>query len=143
MAFGLGSQLFGEQPPVHESPGEGTAEVTETDKFSEDEEESDVEALADEMDNLLMESPELSDEWKSAPSYRPVYLSTVPEYIPPPPKIKQKVAVEDNLDDSKKSSDQDWGFEGWEKVANVDGAFERFTKRIESEPEQCVRLVCV
>lgn len=139
MTFSLGTQLFGESVNVQEdsSAENKSDEIAETEVFEED--GGDVNDLADKMDNLVMDSPELSDDWKSTPSYGPVYLSTISEYLPPPPKTKPKVDLDDGLDDPKKSGGQDWSLETWEKVADIDGAFERFTKRIESEPEQCVR----
>ena len=86
----------------------------------------------------LNESP-----WPSAPSYPPFYLSTVSEYLPPPPKprLPQGVKVEDLGDEDKKDKDISWAKETYEDSLEVDHVFERFTKRVGYEGEQCVRLV--
>lgn len=115
------------------------------DKKQEDEPESASES--DDSDDSLLtalaaatitESP-----WRSAPSYPPLYLSTVFEYLPPQPKprLPQGVKVEDLGDDDKKDKDIGWAKETYENSLEVDQVFEKFTKRVAYEGEQCVRSV--
>ncbi|GJJ11202.1 hypothetical protein Clacol_005434 [Clathrus columnatus] len=132
MTIGLGSQLFGERSSTNQPGVEDMLRNSES-ETPDREDESDIDALAGGMEKVILNSPKLPDEWQSAPSYRPIYLSTVSEYLPPPPKPKRNVELDD---DPKKPSDQDWGLEGWEKSIDIDGAFQRFTNRVENEPEQ-------
>jgi hypothetical protein len=39
--------------------------------------------------------------WKDMPSYPPLYMSTVGEYLPPEPKAKANIKVDDGLGDGK------------------------------------------
>lgn len=73
--------------------------------------------------------------WKDMPSYPPLYLSTISEYLPPAPKAKTGINVDDGLGDSKAKG----GSETYENSINVDDAFSRFTKRVECEGGQCIR----
>jgi pre-rRNA-processing protein TSR4 len=81
--------------------------------------------------------------WRVAPSFPPLYLSTTSEYLPPPPKTKipQGAHIEDSADDhSKDGKDVSWAFEPYENSLEVDGVFDRFTKRVSNTGEQCLRL---
>jgi pre-rRNA-processing protein TSR4 len=84
----------------------------------------------------LEESP-----WKTAPAYSPLYLSTASEYLPPQPKSKippgAQVVSEPGADEGGK--DISWAFEPFENSLEVDQVFERFTKRVGYEGEQCIR----
>lgn len=71
------------------------------------------------------------------PSYPPVYMSTVGEYLPPEPKAKANIKVDDGLGDGKTKG----GLEAYENSMNVDEVFSRFTKRVECEGKQCIRWV--
>jgi len=146
MSFGLGTQLFGS---TNEEGGDGgeTSDVPDEPPASETE-ESDSEEEADPEDEQseieVMEAAEASPEWQTYPSYKPVYLSTESEYVPPVPKAKvkaEKYLDEEDVGEGKKEKGGEWGFEGWEKSVDVDGVFEKFTKRVSYEPEQCVRCV--
>lgn len=75
--------------------------------------------------------------WKDMPSYPPLYMSTVSEYLPPEPKAKGNIKVDDGLKDGKTKG----GLEAYENSMNVDEAFSRFTKRVECEGDQCIRRV--
>lgn len=110
------------------------ADNSESDSGSSDE-ESLLTAMAK---ATISESP-----WRSAPSYPPIYLSTVAEYLPPPPKprLPQGVKVEDLEDDDRKEKDVNWAKETYEDSLEVDQVFERFMKRVGHEGEQCVRFV--
>ncbi|KAJ7035698.1 programmed cell death protein 2 [Mycena alexandri] len=98
---------------------------------------SDEELLTALAATTLEESP-----WRSAPSYPPLYLSTCSEYLPAQPKLKLPpgVQVVDSLDDvGKGSKDVSWIAEAYENSLDVDQVFERFTKRVGFEGDQCVR----
>ena len=49
--------------------------------------------------------------------------------------------MEDLGDEDKKDKDISWAKETYEDSLEVDHVFERFTKRVGYEGEQCVRLV--
>jgi pre-rRNA-processing protein TSR4 len=75
-------------------------------------------------------------KWSDAPSYPPLYLSTVSEYIParPAPTPSEAVKTEVTADGSA-----DVWNEVYENSMNLDQVFERFSKRVQYEGEQCVR----
>ncbi|KIJ55452.1 hypothetical protein M422DRAFT_152016 [Sphaerobolus stellatus SS14] len=137
MAFGIGSQLFGAtEEPDNESD---VPEPPPSDTEAEDEEDEEDES-SDETKESIMEGAEASPEWKTHPAYKPVYLSTESEYIPPAPKTKARPEkLLDSEVDVGDKKEQDWGMEGWEQSEDLDSTFDRFTKRVSSEPEQCVR----
>jgi pre-rRNA-processing protein TSR4 len=138
--FGLGAQIFGDNtsPPApaeeefadHEYPSDAESDSSTLS------EKSLLTALAS---ATITESP-----WKSAPSYPPLYLSTASEYLPPQskPKLPPGAQVTDPLDeDGKGGKDISWASEAYEDSLEMDHVFERFTKRIGFEGEQCVRCV--
>ncbi|KAF8074746.1 programmed cell death protein 2 [Lyophyllum atratum] len=143
--FGIGAQVFGDIPsPPPDVPG--NSQVTETED-SEDEEtgDRDDEGSASSEDELLIAMASVTvaeSPWKAAPSYPPLYLSTISEYLPPQPKSKQAAGaqVTDPLDDDSKSGkDISWASEAYGDSLEMDHVFERFTKRVGYEGEQCVR----
>jgi pre-rRNA-processing protein TSR4 len=75
--------------------------------------------------------------WKDMPGYHPLYMSTIGEYLPPEPKAKANIKVDDGLGDCKTKG----GLEAYENSLNVDEVFSRFIKRVECEGEQCIRWV--
>lgn len=85
-----------------------------------------------------------TSDWAKAPSYPALYMSTTSEYLPPAPKSNIPVA-EEVLEgvDEKKSKDTSWTLEGYENSLDVDHAFERFSKRVGYEAEQCIRYATV
>ncbi|KAJ7695124.1 programmed cell death protein 2 [Mycena rosella] len=131
--FGLGAQIFGDAAPAASSP---VQEEDETSDVESDNTSSDEELLTALAVTTLEESP-----WKSAPSYPPLYLSTCSEYLPAQPKVKLPpgVQVVDPLDDPKGAKDVSWIAEAYENSLDVDQVFERFTKRVGYEGDQCVR----
>ncbi|KAI0349665.1 hypothetical protein OH77DRAFT_1431882 [Trametes cingulata] len=139
--FGLGSQIFGGAAP----PEPTQTESAERGGSSDDERsESDMED--DDDDDALvagMQSASIEDSpWKSAPAYPPFYLSTVSEYLPPPPKVKVPAGATVDPDDDNAPKSRDgggWDLEGYENSIDVDHAFERFSKRVSYEGEQCLR----
>ncbi|KAF9460501.1 programmed cell death protein 2 [Collybia nuda] len=137
--LGLGAQIFGDSmsyPPQakefadrdHEDPSDAESEASSSS------EKSLLTALAS---VTIAESP-----WKSAPSYLPLYLSTTSEYLPPQskPKLPPGTHVADPLDENGKGGkDISWVSEAYEDSLEMDHVFERFTKRVGFEGEQCVR----
>lgn len=140
--FDLGSQVFGKAsltPPL-----EDTEEVAQDHASSPSDDESDStdDVGADLADSMAAASLENSP-WAAAPAYSPLYLSTVSEYLPPAPKVKVPSSADFDVDDDgRKAKDSGWAMEGYENSIEVDHAFERFTKRVGYEGEQCLRSVC-
>jgi pre-rRNA-processing protein TSR4 len=115
--LGLGSQIFGNPPESkNELPRDSLANAVAS--------------------IYLNESP-----WLKVPAYPPVYLSTISEYIPPPPKSGLPAGVRMHDPESgTNSKDLDWvGSEVYEISLEVDRVFERFTRRVANEGLQCVR----
>lgn len=150
---GLGSQIFGQaesssldaaedaNDDVKEAgaqPGKSVAPEDEDEGRDEDEDEDEDVLVA----ALATATLETSD-WASAPAYDALYLSTVAEYLPsdPKPKIPPSAQVNDDDVESGKSKDSSWAPEGYENSLDVDHAFERFSKRVSYEGEQCLRYV--
>jgi len=139
--LGIGTHLFGAQPPPslatsppHHDDGHDSHHI---DDAEDDSSASDDELLTAMGSVSLIESP-----WTPAPSYPPIYLSTVPEYPPPQPKQKLPAGarISDPLPDGDKhSKDTSWAAEAYENSLELDHVFERFTKRIAYEGQQCVR----
>ncbi|KAI1796554.1 programmed cell death protein 2 [Ganoderma leucocontextum] len=149
--LGLGSQIFG-GPSLDSSSGSSTLDSqtespdrdgsprasTESESEGEDSEDETEDALA-----AAVQSTSLEDSpWKDAPGYPPLYLSTVSEYLPAPPKVKMPAEATVDLDGDRHSKEKDsggWGLKGYENSMEVDHAFERFSKRVSYEGEQCLR----
>lgn len=138
--FGLGAQIFGASTP--------STVPSETSTPTPDNEENEAQA-SDSEDELVTAMATTTLEisvWTAAPAYPPLYLSTMSEYIPPPPKTKLPagVRVEDQVDDEgKNGKDPSWALENYENSMDLDHVFERFVKRVSSEGEQCIRCVCL
>jgi len=128
--FGLGSQIFGgvQAPVAKEEEEEGSDETSS----EEDEEDS----LVDTLESTTLDD---SSPWMSVPTHPVQYLSSISEYLPPPPKAKQ-VHVEDPLAEGDKKGKETLSFlEAYENSLNLDEVFSRFTKRVEHEGQQCIR----
>lgn len=140
--FGLGSQIFGGAAPVEITNSTDDYEVAADD---EDDAKSEAAASSTSEGSLItaMTTAALEESpWASSPAYPPLYLSTTSEYVPPPPKFKlpASVLVEDDIDDEiKGAKGANWAVEAYENSLDVDHVFERFTKRVGYEGEQCVR----
>lgn len=137
MTFGLGDQIFGQPPtPASDSPA-----VDKEDDDSASEGSSSEDSLITAMASVAVKE----SEWATAPSYRPIYLSTMTEYIPPA--VKQKnlpdLRLGEQLGDDHGGKDASWGFEAYENMLKVDNVFDRFTKRINHAAEQCLRCVAL
>ncbi|KAJ6591843.1 programmed cell death protein 2 [Mycena vulgaris] len=134
--FGLGAQIFGDSSPAAPSPPNAQEEDETSDA------ESDTGSSDDELLTALAATTVEESPWKSAPSYPPLYLSTCSEYLPGQPQLKLPpgVQVVDPLDEpSKGGKDVSWIAEAYENSLDVDQVFERFTKRVGYEGDQCVR----
>jgi pre-rRNA-processing protein TSR4 len=140
--FGFGAQVFGN---VGVPTSESELKPTKADvRSDEDEGLSDTESDSGSEKSLLtaMASTTIDESpWKSAPFYRPLYLSTTSEYLPPlpKPKIPAGAQIIDSDEEGKGGKDISWASEGYENSLKVDNVFERFTKRVGYEGEQCVR----
>jgi pre-rRNA-processing protein TSR4 len=73
--------------------------------------------------------------WAIGPSYPALYLSTVQEYLLPPP--RNKAPPDSYIHDSVKGND--WPSEAFENSLDIDAVFERFAERLSHEGKQCVR----
>jgi len=128
---GLGSQIFDGAPcyGAQESANDVVDDISDDD---DNERDNLAEALASTtLDDL---SP-----WTVTPSYPPLYLSTISEYLPSPPKLKS-VHVDDPLADGEMKDKKSLSFlEAYENSLNVDEVFSRFTTRVSHEGEQCIR----
>lgn len=141
--FGLGSEIFGatteEEQPVPPEPefGGDNDDDDDTEGSSEDSEDTVDEAgdLAEALEKTTLH--DVYAVWKDMPSYPPLYMSTVSEYLPPEPKTKANIKVDDGLGDGKTKG----GSEAYENSMSVDDVFSRFTKRVECEGGQCIRWV--
>lgn len=112
------------------------------DDFDEnDESESDVESSELSLITALTSTTISESVWKCAPSYPPLYLSTITEYLPPRavPKLPDGLDVGDLQDDEKKEKDITWAKEKYEDSLVVDQVFEKFSQRVAIEGKQCIR----
>lgn len=123
---GLGAQIFGD---ASSSPS------PEDDKDSDNESTSSDQSLVIAMASTTVEE----SPWKTAPEHPPFYLSTVSEYLPAQPKLKVPEGL--TVDPTSEANDKDisWAFEPYENSLEVDQVFERFTKRVGYEGQQCIR----
>ncbi|ESK97714.1 hypothetical protein Moror_17421 [Moniliophthora roreri MCA 2997] len=129
--FGLGAQIFGSQPTTtkEDEPESEDSDDDESDNDSVSSEESLITAMAS---TSITESP-----WKAAPTYPSLYLSTASEHLPAQSKPKAKISEID--DDGKDTDIATWASEAYENSLEVDHVFDRFSKRVAFEGEQCVR----
>ncbi|KAH9935859.1 programmed cell death protein 2 [Epithele typhae] len=148
--FGLGSAVFGSPAPEEDSDAPGTTSASadaSSDDVRDDSEDDDEDSSDSDSDDdrlaATLQAASLDDSpWKTAPAFPPLYLSTTSEYLPPPPKTKQiaDAMLDTNGDaDSKSKGASAWAPEGYENSMDVDQAFERFSKRVSYEGEQCLR----
>jgi pre-rRNA-processing protein TSR4 len=135
--FGLGAQVFGDSTALSPSIQDDDDQETS---------DTDSDATSEELLTALAATTLEESAWRSAPSYPPLYLSTCSEYLPaqPKPKLPPGVQIVDSLDDSGKGGkDVSWIAEAYENSLDVDQVFERFTKRVGFEGDQCVRCVVI
>jgi pre-rRNA-processing protein TSR4 len=135
--FGLGTQIFGDllTEAVTSKPDEA-GEASDADS------EASASSVSDESLIVAMASTTIGPSpWASAPSYPPLYLSTTSEFLPARPKVKIPQVPDLAGDDNKDDRSASWAFEAYENSLEVDHVFDRFTKRVGYEGEQCVRYV--
>ncbi|OBZ66410.1 Cell differentiation protein rcd1 [Grifola frondosa] len=141
--FGLGAQIFGAAEPAATSTdnADNTREADTLSSSNQDDSE-DEDSDSDE-DSLVegLEAASLEDSpWAASPAYKPLYLSTMPEYMPPPPKLKVPSGADIVAEnDDRTGKEGGWALEGYENSIDIDHAFERFSKRVANEGEQCLR----
>ena len=146
--FGLGTAIFG-QPEPEEPKGEDEAGHTESNKAdgeASDDSDSDEQDEDDSLVTAMATASLDSSAWASVPAYDVLYLSTIAEYLPPAPKPKIPKEVQINEDDIEaegRSKDATWASEGYENSLDIDHAFERFSKRVACEGEQCLRYAVI
>lgn len=138
IAFGLGVQIFG-------NSAIGIPDQSKQNHNSDA--ESDDSASSEDSLLIAMASTRVEDSfWTAAPSYPAVYLSTLSEYIPQPPRAKTSasVTVEDPVEaGGKAGKDSIWALETYENSLEIDNVFDRFTKRVGFTGEQCLRWVTI
>lgn len=140
--FGLGSQIFGTTPAQTNVTIEAQPIHNESDSDSDSSSSSEDDEIDEDLAKAL-ESTKLDDSsiWNSTPSYAPLYLSSISEYIPPPPKEKA-IHVDDGLDDRDRKNQKSMSvLEAYENSMNLDEVFSRFSKRVSYEGEQCIRCL--
>lgn len=136
IALGLGDQIFG-NPPIdisnqHEQDNCNDAESN---------------GSSSPEDSLItaMTATRVADSfWAAAPSYPAMYLSTLSEYIPHPPKgkVPASAKIDDIVEaDGEAGKDATWALETYENSLKIDNVFDRFTKRVGFTGEQCLRWV--
>ena len=138
--FGLGAQIFGSQTV---SSDQSTAEDGK-EEGPKEEEDSDSESIASEESLITaMASTSLNDAdspWRASPAYPSLYLSTASEYLPAQPKTGNatKISADAGMGDEKDGL-ATWASEAYENSLEVDHVFDRFSKRVSFEGEQCIR----
>ncbi|KZT27791.1 hypothetical protein NEOLEDRAFT_1176385 [Neolentinus lepideus HHB14362 ss-1] len=142
-SFGLGTQVFGGE---NANPFSGQPSAAETNKDDDDDEDREYESESDSEESLVtaLASASLEDSpWPAMPAYKPMYLNTTAEYLPPPPKTKvppgAKIVDLDRDDGKDKDKNMTWLSEAYENSMEVDHVFERFMTRVGYEGKQCVR----
>lgn len=137
-AFGLGDQLFGNAPPASKVPEAAPAKAEPTKPEEEEEDSDDSESSTESLVEALASTRISTSPWNTAPSYPAYYLSTTSEYAP---SAKETEAVENvtQTPSTGTGTGDSWTTEAYENSINVDQVFERFTRRVGWEGEQCVR----
>jgi len=140
IAFGLGVQIFGN--PAIDIPDQSKQNHSGCSDAESDDSASSEDSLV-----IAMASTRVEDSfWPAAPSYPAVYLSTLSEYIPQPPRAKASASatVEDPVEaGGKAGKDSIWALETYENSLEIDNVFDRFTKRVGFTGEQCLRWVTI
>lgn len=109
----------------------------------EDDESDDGQADEETLVTALAGVSLVDSAWSSGPEYSPLYISTTSEYLPPPPKSKVAVPDEDAVNEGGKNKGGGWALEGYENSLEVDNVFERFSRRVGYQSDQCIRCVCL
>lgn len=140
VTFGLGDQIFGD-------PAIGITDQPDQDHNDGSDAESDDSSSSEDSLITALTSTRVADSfWVAAPSYPAVYLSTLSEYVPQPSKAKApaNARIEEPVEaNGKTGKDSIWASETYENSLEIDDVFDRFTKRVESTGEQCLRWVTI
>ena len=126
---GLGSLIFDDKP---DDPPSSLPDDNDTESSSDDE-------LLTAMASVTIQD----SEWASAPSYPPIYLSTVTEYLPPSTDNSAYKSLIQDPEDGKGGKDTPWAAERYESSQDLDRVFDIFSRRVSCQGEQCVRYVTV
>ncbi|KAI0691233.1 programmed cell death protein 2 [Cytidiella melzeri] len=145
--FGLGTHTFGVSTTVRETTEEESSSDSGEEGHSLEDDESDEDEDEDERDEdealvtALAAATLDSSAWASTPAYDVLYLSTIAEYISSAskPKVPKEAQVDEDCLETRKSKDSTWATEGYENSLEIDHVFERFSKRVGNEGEQCLR----
>ncbi|KZS94501.1 hypothetical protein SISNIDRAFT_453428 [Sistotremastrum niveocremeum HHB9708] len=130
-----GNNLFG--AGFSETADEAPAETADDEDKASDDEDDSIPSDVDEVGDLLSASKIVDSPWDATPGFHPLYLSTVPEYLSSPSSEPKTKSVQDTED--AESGNASWSHEAYENSMNLDDVFERFQRRVEQEPEQCLR----
>ncbi|PFH45911.1 hypothetical protein AMATHDRAFT_88609 [Amanita thiersii Skay4041] len=134
----LGVQVFGDRPIDIPRVSDASV-INHGDEGNPSDDESDT---SEELILTAIASTSIPDSpWRLAPSYSPIYLSTLTECLPPFPKARLPPGAlyESGGGKAGKDADFSWSSEKYEKSLGIDQVFERFTRRVAAEGEQCVR----
>ena len=137
--FNMGAQIFG-HVLAETNKAKSLISVDQDEVGSDD--SDDIEADSEKSLLTALASVTIAESpWRSAPSYPPLYLSTVGEYLAPQakPRVPQEAQVSGLGEDEMKDKSMNWATETYENSLEIDHVFERFTKRVGYEGEQCVR----
>jgi pre-rRNA-processing protein TSR4 len=134
---GFGDEPFvpgGIQQEVHDSGSGDPSSASESE--DEDTNPSTVSGIAAALLRTTLEasSPSPDRDWSSVPSYSPLYLDTVSEYIAPPSATIPQV-------NNRGVGQGVWGGESYEPTKGIDEVFEKFVLCVGQEPQQCIRRV--
>jgi len=112
-----------------------TREDSESDVSDEDDDQS-IDQVAE---SLAKASLGDKSEWQNTPYYTATYLSTISEPLPPPlANSKSQSKLEDEVL-GLEAAPGGWTMESYENSLTVDTVFEKFTKRVSLDSEQCIR----
>ncbi|KIO25840.1 hypothetical protein M407DRAFT_243928 [Tulasnella calospora MUT 4182] len=158
--FGSGN-LFAAAPSAPPSSTKPNEEEEDSDDSDDDEPpatEEEINELAEALESTTIDNQSATAKssanaaaWGTAPSFKPLYLSSVSEYLVPEAKPKQllkNVKVSDGLDDLDAAAGAGggggggggkWKTETYEKGSATDEIFSRFSKRVVHEGKQCLR----
>lgn len=140
ITFGLGDQIFGN--PTIDIPDQPEQDHNDGSDAESDDSSSSEDSLI-----TAIASTRVADSfWAVAPSYPPVYMSTLSEYVPQPSRAKAPASarIDDPVEaDDKAGKDSIWDLETYENSLEIDNVFDQFTKRVEFMGEQCLRWVTI
>jgi pre-rRNA-processing protein TSR4 len=138
---GLGSEMFISASSLASGtimPPQGTAH-TEEDVENDDGDNASTSSSVSSIVVALATATLTDSSWQFSPSYRPQYLSTISEYLPPPKQPPTMSTAGAAVDDGDTQKGHPWATEKYENSMRTDHVFDRFVERAAHEPQQCVR----